>query len=115
VVEIQIAPIKSLAAILAHVLVALENIVPRKLHFFLRQPIEEEQHDYARHSNLPRNRRDHFVIWRSRREIAPTLEIVRQEIVCFVGRNNVRVAGVNQRERAPRRADVDRLPETIQH
>jgi hypothetical protein len=25
------------------------------------------------------------------------------------------VAGINERERAPRRADVDRLPKAIQH
>ena len=41
VIEIQIAAIENMAAILAGVFVALENVVPGKLHFLLRQPIEE--------------------------------------------------------------------------
>ena len=41
VVEIQIAAFENLAAILAGVLVALENVVPGKLHLFLWQPIEQ--------------------------------------------------------------------------
>ena len=114
-IEIQVVPLKNLAAVLAGVLVALENIVPREFHFLFRQPIEEEQHDHTRHPNLPRNRGDDFVIGRGGGEVAPTVEIMRQEIVFVIGGNHVGMARVNERERAPRRADVDRLPEAIQH
>ena len=113
VIEIQVVPLKNLAAVLAGVLVALENIVPRKFHFLFRQPIEEEQHDHTRHPNLPRNRRDDFVIGRGGGEVAPTVEVMGQEIVFVIGGNHVSMARVNERERAPRRADVDRLPEAI--
>ncbi len=40
VIQIQFAAIENLSAILAGVLVAFENIVPRELHFLLRQAIE---------------------------------------------------------------------------
>jgi hypothetical protein len=48
-------------------------------------------------------------------KIAPTVKIVRQKVVRLIGRNNMGVAGVNESERAARRADVDRLPEAVQH
>jgi hypothetical protein len=55
------------------------------------------------------------VFRRSRRKIAPTLKIVCQEIVSFIGRYDVGVACVDKRKRAPGCADVDRLPKAIEH
>jgi len=115
VIEIQVVPLKNLPAVLAGVLIALENIMPRKFHFLFRQPIKKEQHDHTRHPNLPRNRRDDFVIGRGGGEVAPTIEVMGQEVVFVIGGNHVSMARVNERERTPRRADVDRLPEAIQH
>ena len=115
VIEIQVVPLKNLAAVLAGVLVALENIVPREFHFLFRQPIEEEQYDHTRHPNLPRNRRDDFVIGRGGGEVAPTVEVMGKEIVFVIGGNHVSMSRIHQCKRAPRRADVDRLPEAIQH
>ena len=115
VVEIQIIAIKNLTAILACILVALEDVVTRELYFLFRQPIEKEQNDHARHANLPRDRRDHLVFRRGRGKIAPALKIVRHEIIGFIRRNNMGMACVNQRKRAPGRADIHRLPEAVQH
>src|SRR5438046_10618056 len=75
-IEIQLVTLKNLTAILATVFVALKNVVPRKLHFLLRETIEKEQYDHPRHANFPRNSRDHLVFWRGRRKITPTLEIM---------------------------------------
>ncbi|MEY2540017.1 MAG: hypothetical protein QOG67_3757 [Verrucomicrobiota bacterium] len=52
-IKIQLIPIENMAAILARILVALENIVPSELHFLLRQPVKQQQNDDARHANLP--------------------------------------------------------------
>jgi len=114
-IEIQVTALENLAAILAGIFVALENVVTRKLHFLFRKAIEKEQHDHARDANLPRNGRHHFVFWRGRGKIAPTLEIVRQKIVGFIRRDDLGVACINQSEGAPRRADVHRLPQAIEH
>ena len=53
VIEVQIRPIKNIAAILAGVLVPLEDVVPGELHLLFRQPIEKQQHNHARHPDLP--------------------------------------------------------------
>jgi len=114
-IEIQLISLENMAAILTGVLVALENVVTGKLHFLLRETIKKEQHNHARDSDLPRNGRDHFVFWRGYRKIAPTFEIVRQKIARFVRRDDVGMARIDQREGAPRRADVHRLPQAIEH
>jgi len=114
-IEIQLVALESLATILTGVLVALEDVVTREFHFLFRETIEKEQHNHPGHANLPRNRCNHLVFRRSCGKITPALKIVRHKIVGFIRRNNVGMTGVNQRKRAPGRADVDRLPETVQH
>jgi hypothetical protein len=47
-IQIKIAPVKKVAAILAGVLVALEYVVPREFYFLFREPIENQQHDHPR-------------------------------------------------------------------
>src|SRR5438876_76678 len=51
-IEVQLISLENMAAILASVLVALENVVTRKLHFLLRETIEKEQHNHARNADL---------------------------------------------------------------
>src|SRR2546430_6421554 len=46
-IEIQLISLENMAAILARVLVALENVVTGKLHFLLRETIKKEQHNHA--------------------------------------------------------------------
>src|SRR5947208_5721907 len=82
-IEIQIVALKNLATILTGVLVALEDVVTRELHFLFRETIEKEQHDHARHADLPRNGRDHLVIWCGCVKIAPDLKIVRHDTVGY--------------------------------
>jgi len=62
VIQIELAAIEQLAAVLAGVLVTLEYVVPGEFYFFLREPIEYEQHDHPRDANLERNGRDHFIV-----------------------------------------------------
>ena len=115
VVEVEFAPIKNLAAVLASVLVALKNIVASELYVLFRKPIEKQQHDHTRDTDLERNRRYHFMVGRVRGQIAPAFEIVRQEIVGVVRRDNLGMTGIYQRKGAARRADVHRLPEAVEH
>ena len=115
VIEIEFAAIEKLAAVLAGVLVALEYIVPGKFHFLLWKPIKKQKHNHPRDTNFERNRRDYFVIRSVCRQVAPAFEIVRHEIVRWIGRNNVGMTGIYQREGATRRADVHRLPQAVKH
>ena len=114
-IQIQIATVENLSTILAGILVALEHVVPGKFHFLLRKAIEHQKHNHSRDADLKRNRRDRFVVRCGRGQIAPALEIVRHEIVRLIGRHNVGVSGVNQREGATSRADIHRLPEPVEY
>ena len=114
-IEIEVAPIKDVAAVLAGVLVSLKHIMPREFYFLFRKPIEHKQHDHPRDPDLERNGRDQFVIGRVRGQIAPALEIVRRKVVRVVRRNNLGMSCVYERKRTASRADVHRLPKPVQH
>ena len=63
-IQIEFASIEKLTAVLAGVLVALEHIMARKFYFLFRKPIEHQEYDHSRDTNLKRNGRDHLVIRR---------------------------------------------------
>ena len=115
VIQIEIAAIENLTAILARVLIALEHIMAGEFHFLLRKSIENQEHNHSRNTNLERNRGDDFVVRCVRRQIAPAFEIMCHEVVRVIGGHNVSMAGIYQSEGATRRADVNRLPQTVQH
>ena len=115
VIEIEVTAVENRTAVLAGILIALKNIVASELHFLLRKPIENQQHNHTRDTDLERNRRDHLMVGRVRGQIAPAFEIVRQKIVRLVGRNNLSVTRIHQRKGAAGRADVHRLPEAVEH
>jgi len=103
------------AAVLACVLVPFEDVVARKFYFLFREPIENQQDNHPRDTNLERDGGDYLVLRRVRRQIAPAFEVMRHEIVRIIRRNNLSVAGVDERKSSPRRADIHRLPEPVQH
>ena len=117
VIEVQLLALENLPAVLAGVIVALEHVVAGKFHFLLRQAIEKKEDNDAWDADLPRDRRDHFVLGLGRRDgkITPAGEIVGREIVLLIGRDDLGVSLIEEGESAPRRADVDRLPEAIQN
>ncbi len=115
VIQIKLAPIEAVAAVLTSVLVSLEHIMPREFYFLLRKPIKDQQHDHAGNSDLERNGRDHFMLGRVRGEVAPAFEIVRRKIVGIIGRHNLGMPGIYERKGAASRADVHRLPEPVEH
>src|SRR5207247_5000278 len=51
-IQIKLAAIEELAAVLAGVLVSLKYVVPSELYVLLRQPIEHKQHDHPRDPDL---------------------------------------------------------------
>src|SRR5258705_9019865 len=54
-IEIQVLAVELSAAILAGVAVALENVVPRELHFLLGHAVEQHQQDHARNATSERD------------------------------------------------------------
>lgn len=115
VVKIQVAPIEHLAAILAGVVVAFEDIVAREFHFLLRHPVEEAEQDDARHADPERNGMDAFRVRLLIRKIVPLRKVVGLEGPIGVVEDHLRVPFEEEREGAPGGADVDRLPKPVQH
>lgn len=58
-VDVKVGSFEAVAAILAGVFVALEDIVPRKLHIFFGQSVEEAEHDDPRYADPERNGLEH--------------------------------------------------------
>lgn len=112
-VEIQIFAIKDLAAILAGVVVPLENIMTRELDFFLRQPVEHHQQDDAWHANLERDGMDALRMRVLLGEILPLIEAESLERTVVSTEDSLGVAFEEQSESAAGGADVDCLPEAI--
>ncbi len=67
VIQIKFASIEKLTAVLAGVLVALEDIVARKLYFLLWKPIEHQQHNHPWDTDFERDGCNHLVLRRVRR------------------------------------------------
>ncbi len=114
-IQIKIDPVENIAAVLAGIVIPLENVVPRKLHFLLGQPIKKEKNDDARDPNLPRDGRDQFVVGRRRRKVTPAGEIVGEKTISLIRGNHLSMARVNQRKSTTRRANINRLPQAIQN
>ena len=104
-----------LAAVLAGVLVPLENVVARELDFLLRQPVVDEQQDDARHADAEGNGADRFRVRLLLGEVAPFVEIKGLERAVVAVEHDLGVALEQQRQRAAGGADVDRLPQPVQH
>src|SRR5207249_11414105 len=74
-IQIKLAAIEELAAVLAGVLVSLKHVVAREFYLFFREPIEHKQHDHPRDADFERDRRDHLMLGRVRRQVTPAFEI----------------------------------------
>ena len=90
-IEIGVTAIENCAAILAGIIVALKNVVPREFSLLLRQAIKNEKRNDARHTDPERNGRGHFVFRREFGKIKPLTKIVRGNVVPRIGENDVRM------------------------
>ena len=75
-IEIQVVPIEGLPAVLAHVLVALKNVVPCEFDLFLRQMVIDHQQNDARHSNAKRHSADGLRVRFLLGKIVPRAEVI---------------------------------------
>lgn len=114
-IKVQFAALKNLPAILTRVPVALEDVVPCKFHFLLRQSLEKQKHDDPWHANAHRNCANHFRFGIRPRKIPPARKIVRQIVVRSVGRNHLSMPLIKERESSARRTCVHRLPQAVEH
>jgi len=115
VIQIQILAVESAPAVLAGVFVALENVVARELDFLLGQPVVDQQQDDTRHTDPERNGMNGFLAWRGLGKVPPFLKVERAERTVTVAQHGLGVTLEQQGQGAPGGADVDRLPQPVQH
>jgi hypothetical protein len=114
VIEIQILSIERLAAVLAHIFVALENVMPGELDFFLWQVVIDHQQNDARNADAERDGSDGFGMRFLLRKIMPFAETVGLERAVGAVENRLGVALKKQGEGATSGADIYRLPQPVQ-
>ena len=76
-IEVQLVPLENLAAILTSIPVSLKYVVPGELYFFLRQPLEQQQHDDPWNANADGNGMHHFRFGIGTGKVTPAREIMR--------------------------------------
>lgn len=114
-IQVQIRPFKDLVAILARILVPLEDIVPGKFHFLLGETLKEQEYDDPGHPDVHRHRLNHFPLGIGLRKIPPAFEVVGEKVILLVRRYDLRVPLIEQGEGATDRAGIDRLPQAVEH
>ena len=75
-IQVQVLPIKQMAAVLAGVAVALEDVVACELHFLLRHVIVREQEDNARQPDAKRDGVNGFGMRRLLGKIVPRRKVI---------------------------------------
>ena len=88
--------------------------MPGELHFLLGHAVKEEEQDDLGHANLEGDGADNVRAFVTAREVEPLAEGhgLERSAARF---DDLRVALIKEHEGALDRADVDRLPETVEH
>lgn len=114
-VEVQIFAFEDASAILAGVLISLENIMPGELDLFFRQSIEEYEQNHFRDAQPERNGVDTFGMRLLLREVSPLVEIKGLKGTVIHSQDDLGMAFKEQGKGAAHAADVDRLPQAVEH
>lgn len=117
VVKVQIASLAAFAAILAGVLIPLEDVVPGEFDLLLRHAVIDQKQYHAWNANAEGNCADVLgcIWWQFLRKIAPFLEAqcAESSIVCV--EHSLSVALEEQGQGPACRADVDSLPQPVEN
>jgi len=114
VVEVQIPAFKDVAAVLAGIAVALEDIVAGEFDLLFRQPVKHQQQNDARHTNFEGNGGNGFRMRFLLGEVAPLKKTESLESAVGISKNDLGVAFEYKSQGAAGGADVDRLPKAVE-
>ena len=109
-IQIQILPVKNLAAILAGVEVPLKNIMPRELHFLFRHPVEHDEQDHARHADFKRDGMNAFWMRLLLGQIMPLIKTESLKRPIVAAEDSLGMPFKKQSKGASGGANIDRLP-----
>jgi hypothetical protein len=115
VVQVQILPVEHPAAVLARILVALENVMAREFDLFLGEMIIDHQEDHARDADSEGNCPDRFRMRFLLGEIMPLGKAKGLEGAIGPIQDRLGMTLKEQRQGASSGADIDGLPQPIQN
>lgn len=115
VIQIQVFTVKKFAAVLAGIVIALENVVAGELHLFFRHAIEQHQDDHARHPNAKGDRVNAFRVRLFLGKIMPGLEVVGLERAVVRVQHHLSMSLEKQSKSAASGANIDRLPQPVEN
>jgi hypothetical protein len=115
VVQIEVFSVENFAAILAGVLVPLENVMAGEFHFLLGHAVEEREHNDARHTNFEGDGVNALGMGLFLRKIVPFLEIISLEGTVWSVEDDLRMALKEQSKGPTSGADIHRLPQTVKN
>src|SRR6266542_552457 len=114
-VQVEVLAIKDAATILAGVPVTLEDVVPGKFDLLLGQAIEEHQQDDSRDADPEGDGMNALGVRFLLGKVVPLVEVEGLKGSAARIEHDVGASLEEERQRPPRRADIDRLPQAIQN
>jgi len=115
VIDVEIAPIKVFAAVLAGVLVPVEDVESRELDLLFRQAVKQGEDDDSRNPDFQRDGLQHPWLGIAERKVPPAGKIVREKIHFTVGRDGPRVSLIEEGKGAACGTGVDGLPQPVEY
>ncbi len=113
VIQVEVFAVKDFAAVLAGVLVPLENVMPGEFDFFLRHPVVHEEQDDAGYTDAEGDAVDGFIVRGVGGNIAPFGKIQGAKRAVGIVQNDLCVALKEESESPAGGADIDCLPEPV--
>ena len=115
VVKVQVFALELLPAILAGVPVALENVVAGEFNFLFRQPIKQDEQDHTRDADAKGDGVNAFRVRLLLGKVMPLVEVISLKRAILGVEDDVRAAFKEKSKRTPGSANVNSLPQAIQH
>jgi hypothetical protein len=115
VVEIEVLALEKLSAVLTCIAVALENVVAGEFDFLAREAVEHEEQNDAGDADFEGDGGDGFRVGFLLGKIAPLAEAEGLENSGVIAQDHLGVPLEEEGEGAAGRADIDRLPEAVEH
>lgn len=115
VIEVESVPVEALSTVLAGVVVSFVDVLPGEFDFLAGETVELAEDDDSGYADEKTHGLDHFPGGFALGKVMPTREVVGEIIVVLVAPDNVGVLLVEQSESPADAADVDRLPQPVEH
>ncbi len=98
-IEVEVLPVKDVAAVLASVAIPFEYVVSGKLHLLAGQPVEEEKQNNSGNADAEGDRSDEGLRGGGLRDVLPFLKAVGLERPVLMAEDDLRMAFEEQGHR----------------